>query len=66
MGSGGLVVMDESDCMVEIARFFLSFTQRESCGKCPPCRIGTYEMLEILTRIVEGKGTVEGKRVVKA
>lgn len=56
MGSGGLVVMDESDCMVEIARFFLSFTQRESCGKCPPCRIGTYEMLEILTRIVEGKG----------
>ncbi len=56
MGSGGLVVMDESTCMVEIARFFLSFTQKESCGKCPPCRIGTYEMLDILTRIVEGKG----------
>ena len=56
MGSGGLVVMDEDDCMVEIARFFLSFTQRESCGKCPPCRIGTYHMLEILNRIVEGKG----------
>ncbi len=56
MGSGGLVVMDEDDCMVEIARFFLSFTQRESCGKCPPCRIGTYQMLEVLNRIVEGKG----------
>ncbi|HDP70569.1 MAG TPA: NADH-quinone oxidoreductase subunit F [Actinobacteria bacterium] len=56
MGSGGLVVMDESNCMVEIARYFLSFTQVESCGKCPPCRIGTYEMFNILTRIVEGKG----------
>jgi len=56
MGSGGLVVMDEDDCMVEIARFFLSFTQKESCGKCPPCRVGTYQMLQILTRIVEGKG----------
>ncbi len=56
MGSGGLVVMDESDCMVEIARFFLSFTQKESCGKCPPCRIGTYLMLETLNRIVEGQG----------
>jgi len=56
MGSGGLVVMDESDCMIELARYFLSFTQVESCGKCPPCRIGTHEMLEILSRIVEGKG----------
>lgn len=56
MGSGGLVVMDETDCMVDIARFFLSFTQKESCGKCPPCRIGTYHMLETLNRIVEGKG----------
>lgn len=56
MGSGGLIVMDEADCMVDIARFFLSFTQRESCGKCPPCRIGTYHMLETLNRIVEGKG----------
>ncbi len=56
MGSGGLVVMDEDDCMVSIARFFLSFTQKESCGKCPPCRIGTYQMLQILNRIVEGKG----------
>jgi NADH:ubiquinone oxidoreductase subunit F (NADH-binding)/(2Fe-2S) ferredoxin len=56
MGSGGLVVMDESDCMVEIARFFLAFTQQESCGKCPPCRLGTYQMLRTLDRIVEGEG----------
>ena len=56
MGSGGLVVMDESDCMVEIARFFLSFIQQESCGKCPPCRLGTYQMLKTLERIVEGEG----------
>jgi NADH-quinone oxidoreductase subunit F len=56
MGSGGLVVMDESTCMVEVARFFLSFTQSESCGKCVPCRLGTKQMLEILTRITQGKG----------
>ena len=56
MGSGGLVVMDENTCMVEVARFFMSFTQRESCGKCVPCREGTKRMLEILERIVEGKG----------
>ena len=56
MGSGGLVVMDENTCMVDIARFFLDFIQEESCGKCPPCRIGTKRMLEILTRITEGKG----------
>lgn len=56
MGSGGLVVMDDSDCMVDVAKYFLSFTQKESCGKCPPCRIGTFEMHEILTRITEGKG----------
>jgi len=56
MGSGGLVVMDETTCMVEVARFFLEFTQRESCGKCTFCRIGTKRMLEILTRITEGKG----------
>ena len=59
MGSGGLIVMDEETCMVDIARFFLEFTQDESCGKCPPCRIGTKRMLEILTRITEGKGTPE-------
>lgn len=56
MGSGGLVVMDEFDCVVDVARYFLSFTQVESCGKCPPCRIGTYEMLQIMNRITEGKG----------
>ncbi|MFC2078308.1 NADH-ubiquinone oxidoreductase-F iron-sulfur binding region domain-containing protein, partial [Candidatus Bipolaricaulota bacterium] len=56
MGSGGLVVMDETDCMVAIARYFLAFTQQESCGKCTPCRVGTYRMLEIMDRIVGGKG----------
>ncbi|MBM3182742.1 MAG: hydrogenase [Chloroflexi bacterium] len=56
MGSGGMVVMDEATCMVEVARYFLSFTQDESCGKCVPCRLGTRQMLEILTRITQGKG----------
>ncbi|MDR2903836.1 MAG: 4Fe-4S binding protein [Clostridiales bacterium] len=56
MGSGGMVVMDESTCMVEMARFFLEFTKKESCGKCTHCRIGTQRMLEILTRITEGQG----------
>ena len=56
IGSGGLVVMDENTCMVEVARFFMNFTQRESCGKCVPCREGTKRMLEILERIVDGKG----------
>jgi NADH-quinone oxidoreductase subunit F len=56
MGSGGLVVMDEDSCMVDVARFFLDFVQDESCGKCPPCRVGTRRMLEIVTRICEGKG----------
>lgn len=56
IGSGGMVVMDESTCMVEIARFFMNFTQNESCGKCVPCREGTKRMLEILERIVEGQG----------
>ena len=59
VGSGGLVVMDENNCMVEVARFFMGFTQRESCGKCGPCRIGTKRMLEILEKIVAGKGTME-------
>lgn len=59
MGSGGMVVMDEDSCMVDIARFFLNFTQNESCGKCTFCRIGTRRMLEILTRITEGKGVME-------
>jgi len=56
MGSGGMVVMDETTCMVDLARFFLDFTQKESCGKCTFCRMGTKRMLEILTRITEGKG----------
>ncbi len=57
MGSGGMVVMDDTACMVDIARFFLAFTKNESCGKCTFCRIGTQRMLEILTRITEGRGT---------
>ncbi|MFW5885500.1 MAG: NADH-quinone oxidoreductase subunit NuoF [Halanaerobium sp.] len=56
MGSGGMVVMDEDSCMVDVARFFLNFTQSESCGKCTPCREGTKRMLEILNRITEGEG----------
>ncbi len=59
MGSGGLIVMDEDNCMVDIAKFFLEFTVDESCGKCSPCRIGTKRLLEILTKITEGKGTME-------
>ena len=59
IGSGGMVVMDQHTCMVEVARFFMNFTQRESCGKCVPCREGTTRMLEILQRIVEGKGEEE-------
>ena len=59
VGSGGLVVMGEDTCMVEVARFFMGFTQRESCGKCGPCRIGTKRMLEILEKIVDGKGEPE-------
>lgn len=59
MGSGGMIVMDEDNCMVDIARFFLEFTVDESCGKCTPCREGTKRMLEILDKITEGKGTME-------
>ncbi len=59
IGSGGLVVMDDKTCMVEVARFFMNFTQNESCGKCVPCREGTKRMLEILERIVAGNGTLE-------
>jgi len=59
MGSGGIVVMDEDDCMVEVARYFLEFTQRESCGKCTPCRLGTKQMLEALDDIVLGQGKTE-------
>ena len=59
IGSGGLGVMDEDNCMVEVARFFMNFTQNESCGKCVPCREGTKRMLEILEKIVAGKGTMK-------
>jgi NADH-quinone oxidoreductase subunit F/NADP-reducing hydrogenase subunit HndC len=73
MGSGGMVVMDEETCMVDVAKFFLSFTQSESCGKCPPCRIGTYQMLQVLEKITSGNGEhgdIEkleelGKKIVK-
>ena len=59
MGSGGMIVLDEDDCMVDIAKFFLQFTVDESCGKCAPCRIGTKRMLEILNKITDGNGTME-------
>ena len=59
MGSGGMIVMDESTCMVDLARYFLDFTQSESCGKCVPCRVGTRHMLDILTRICAGRGKME-------
>ena len=59
MGSGGAIVMDEDNCMVDVAKFYLEFICDESCGKCTPCRIGTKRMLEILTRITEGKGTMK-------
>jgi len=59
MGSGGMIVMDEDNCMVDVARFYLEFTVEESCGKCTPCREGTKRMYDILTKISEGKGTIE-------
>ncbi len=59
MGSGGMIVMDSSTCMVNISKFFLEFTQDESCGKCTPCREGTKRMLEIVTEIANGKGKLE-------
>ncbi len=65
IGSGGLVVMDEDTCMVEVARFFMNFTQNESCGKCVPCREGTKRMLEILERIVAGNGTLADLDLLK-
>lgn len=57
MGSGGMIVMDEDDCMVSVARFYLDFTVEESCGKCTPCRIGNKRLLELLNKITEGRGT---------
>ena len=65
MGSGGLIVLDETDCMVDIARFYLEFAQHESCGKCVPCSIGTKRILEILNRITDGKGKMEDLRILE-
>ena len=65
MGSGGMVVMDEDTCMVDVARYFLSFTQAESCGKCVPCRVGTKQMLDILERICAGEGVVDDIEVLE-
>ena len=59
MGSGGAIVMDEDNCMVDVAKFYMEFICDESCGKCSPCRIGTKRILEVLTKITEGKGTME-------
>ena len=65
MGSGGLIILDEKDCMVDIAKFYLEFTCDESCGKCTPCRVGTKRMLEILERITEGKGKEDDLNLLK-
>lgn len=65
MGSGGMIVMDEDDCMVSVARFYLDFTVEESCGKCTPCRIGNKRLLEILNRITEGKGTMDDLKMLE-
>jgi NADH:ubiquinone oxidoreductase subunit F (NADH-binding)/NAD-dependent dihydropyrimidine dehydrogenase PreA subunit len=65
MGSGGMIVMDEDDCLVDISKFYLKFCVDESCGKCAPCRVGGYQMLTILERISEGKGTMEDITVIK-
>jgi NADH-quinone oxidoreductase subunit F len=65
MGSGGLVVMDEDSCMVDVAKFFLQFTKDESCGKCTPCRAGIPKMLELLTKITDGKGTMEDLAILE-
>jgi NADP-reducing hydrogenase subunit HndC len=58
MGSGGMVVMDEDDCMVDVAKFFLDFTVEESCGKCSPCRIGNKRLYEVLDKITKGNGSL--------
>lgn len=65
MGSGGMIVLDEDDCMVEVARYFLDFTQKESCGKCPPCRIGTKRCLEIISRIKDFRGEAQDIALLK-
>ncbi len=65
MGSGGMIVMDETDCMIDIARFYLEFAQDESCGKCVPCRVGTKRLLEILNKITDGKGEMEDLEILE-
>lgn len=65
MGSGGMIVMDEDDCMPAVAKFYLEFTQEESCGKCTPCRVGTKRLYEILEKITQGKGTMEDLEIMK-
>ena len=65
MGSGGMIVMDETDCMPAVAKFYLEFTEEESCGKCTPCRIGTKRLLEILEKIIAGKGKMEDLKILK-
>lgn len=65
MGSGGMIVMDETDCMPAVAKFYLEFTEEESCGKCTPCRVGTKRLLEILEKIIAGKGTMEDLDTLK-
>ena len=65
MGSGGMIVMDSDDCMVDIAKFYLGFCVDESCGKCPPCRIGGFQMLKVLERITEGRGKIEDLAVLR-
>lgn len=65
MGSGGMIVMDETDCMPAVAKFYLEFTEEESCGKCTPCRVGTKRLLEILEKIIAGQGTMEDLETLK-
>jgi NADH-quinone oxidoreductase subunit F/NADP-reducing hydrogenase subunit HndC len=65
MGSGGMIVMDEDDCVVDVAKFYMDFCVDESCGKCSPCRIGTRQMLNLLTDISEGRGTMETLKLLE-
>jgi ferredoxin len=65
MGSGGMIVIDEESCMVDMARYFLTFTENESCGKCVPCRMGTQHLLRILTGITEGRGTLDQLEIMR-
>jgi len=66
MGSGGMIIMDEDNCMVDIAKFYLEFTKEESCGKCTPCRVGNTRLLELLEKITKGQGTLEDLEKLKS